>query len=119
MYTDAPFVPALYTLLDRNGLNAVTAALPAGVIVCAFDELSTNLLLWQVSKFVSLPVVKGAVGGVKLDVYLAVELNLTLLTFPSNTCPDEVKPLPVPMYSKSVKFPLTAVDVVESATPLT
>ena len=76
--------------------------------------MSTNLLLWQVSKFVSESEVKYAVLGVKLDVYLAVELNLTLLTIPSKSLlfGVSVKPRPVPMYSKSVKFPLTAVDVV-------
>ena len=61
--------PYVATLLDRvNGWAGETAAVPLGVIVYAFVELSIKRLDWQVSNDVFVIAANGVVDGVKLDV---------------------------------------------------
>ena len=56
-----------------NGLFSVPVyEFPKTVIARALGELSINVLDWQVSNWVFVIAVKGAVGGVKFEVYTAV-----------------------------------------------
>lgn len=62
-------------LAAGKGVNVETAALPLAVIAKALLLLSMIVGLWHVSKLV-FAVGKSCVGGVKLDVYNAVVLEI-------------------------------------------
>jgi hypothetical protein len=75
----------LYVLRGANGSKPDIRGLPATVTDSAFVLVSRYLLLWQVSRLVPDTAVKGAVGGVKAAVYIAVVVLMrTLVINPAN-----------------------------------
>jgi hypothetical protein len=67
--------PLFTVILDGsvpNGFPCTILGVPFNVSASEFDDLSTNLLLWQVNKLVPETALNGVVLGVNVVVYNAI-----------------------------------------------